>query len=304
PAIDTLFVPPRRNRADGRRRRPGASGSGHSGGPQHRALDLAVNHRQGRRYHYGVDVFRADRRCPRPLASPLRGNRHRLASAGAAGRWPSAGRTCRSYCSGVGLGSDAWRGSFPRHGTAIPCPRPNSRHRHDAGRSGPTPFLRLLSQLRLPQALRDRRTHRRRGRAVIRPDRVAGLAAAGPSRSYRSVHAATAGIRRPPPIAANRPAQALQWIDRIIAGLVLLAVITTFTISSAMLTNWKIHYVTTGGGFYEKFHPAAYFSFLAFGLLLIRNNDPIGEINRILSDAKLVLVYLFCWFCLLSQQLV
>jgi hypothetical protein len=139
---------------------------------------------------------------------------------------------------------------------------------------------------------------------VIRPDRVAGLAAAGPSRSYRSVHAATAGIRRPPPIAANRPAQALRWIDRIVAGLVLLAVITTFTISSAMLTNWKIHYVTTGGGFYEKFHPATYFSFLAFGLLLIRNNDPIGEINRILSDAKLVLVYLFCWFCLLSQQLV
>ncbi len=112
------------------------------------------------------------------------------------------------------------------------------------------------------------------------PDTLAGLATAAPPRSYRSIHPATAAIRRPSPIAGNRPAETMRWIDRIIAGLVLLAVITTFTISSAMLTNWKIHYVTTGGGFYEKFHPATYFSFLAFGLLLIRNNDPIGEINR------------------------
>jgi hypothetical protein len=129
------------------------------------------------------------------------------------------------------------------------------------------------------------------------------LAATATPRSYRSIHPAAAGIRRPPPIAGNQPGEATQWIDRAIAGLVLLAVITTLTISSAMLTTWKIHYVTTGGNFYEKFHPATYFCFLAFGLLLIRNSDPIGEINRLFSDAKLVLVYLFCWLCLLVQQL-
>jgi hypothetical protein len=42
-------------------------------------------------------------------------------------------------------------------------------------------------------------------------------------------------------MAGNQPAEALRWIDWTIAGLVLLAVITTFTISSAMLTTWKIH---------------------------------------------------------------
>jgi len=93
-------------------------------------------------------------------------------------------------------------------------------------------------------------------------------------------------------------------IDMIIASLMVLAVITTFTMSSAMLTEWKIHYLTTGGNFYEKIHPATYLTFLAFCLLLIRNSDPIGEINRIFSGAKIVLIYLFCWLCLLVQMLV
>lgn len=75
---------------------------------------------------------------------------------------------------------------------------------------------------------------------MITPDTLAGLVDAAPPRSYRSIHPAVAGIRRPPPIAGNKPAETMRWIDRIIAGLVLLAVITTFTISSAMLTNWKI----------------------------------------------------------------
>src|ERR1700737_3051983 len=113
-----------------------------------------------------------------------------------------------------------------------------------------------------------------------------------------------AAIPRPPHARSDKPVEALQLIDRIIAGLMVLAVIATFTISPAMLTTWKIHYLTTGGNFYEKFHPATYLAFLAFYLLLIRNNDPIGEINRIFSEAKLVLVYLFCWLALLIQMLV
>src|SRR6266851_6393303 len=113
-----------------------------------------------------------------------------------------------------------------------------------------------------------------------------------------------AGARRPPQIPGSKPAEALQLIDMIIAGLMVLAVITTFTISAAMLTNWKVHYLTTGGNFYEKFHPATYFAFLAFFLLLVRNGDPIGQINQMFSEARLVLVYLFCWLALLVQMLV
>src|SRR3982075_4549374 len=136
------------------------------------------------------------------------------------------------------------------------------------------------------------------------PDPVAESGAAAPLRSYRGTHPAMAAIRPPPHARSDRPVEALQLIDMIIAGLMVLAVITTFTVSPAMLTNWKIHYLTTGGNFYEKFHPATYFAFLAFCMLLIRNNDPIGEINRIFSEARLILVYLCCWLPLLVQMLV
>src|SRR4030081_1059414 len=136
------------------------------------------------------------------------------------------------------------------------------------------------------------------------PDPVAESGAAAPLRSYRGTHPAMAAIRRPPHARSDRPVEALQLIDIIIAGLLVLDVITTFTISPAMLTNWNIHNLTTAGNFYEKFHPATYFAFLAFCLLLIRNNDPIGEINRIFSEAKLVLYYLFLWLALLVQMLV
>jgi hypothetical protein len=139
---------------------------------------------------------------------------------------------------------------------------------------------------------------------VTPPEPVVESGAAAPLTPYRGTHPATAAIRRPPHARSDRPVEALQLIDMIIAGLLVLALITTFTISPAMLTNWKIHYLTTGGNFYEKFHPATYFAFLAFCLLLIRDNDPIGEINRMLSEAKLILVYLCCWLALLVQMLV
>lgn len=136
------------------------------------------------------------------------------------------------------------------------------------------------------------------------PEPLVQSGAAAPLKSYRGIHPARAAIRRPPHARSNRPVETRQLIDRIIAGLTALAVIATFTISAAMLTNWKVHYLTTGGNFYEKFHPATYFIFLAFFLLLVRNGDPIGEINRMFSQAKLILVYLFCWLALLVQMLV
>jgi hypothetical protein len=134
---------------------------------------------------------------------------------------------------------------------------------------------------------------------------IVGSGGTAPLRSWRGAYPAVAGSGRPSHVVpGSKPAEALRLIDMIIAALMVLALITTFTISSAMLTNWKIHYATTGGNFYEKLHPATYFAFLAFCLLLIRHGDPIGEINRIFSEAKLVLVYLFCWLCLLIQMLV
>ena len=78
-----------------------------------------------------------------------------------------------------------------------------------------------------------------------------------------------------------------RFIEWLATGLMLLAVVATFAISSAMLTNWKIHYVTAGGNFYEKLHPTTYFAFLAFALLLMRSHGPVGEINRMFSEAKL-----------------
>ena len=126
-------------------------------------------------------------------------------------------------------------------------------------------------------------------------------AAAVPPKPYRDTHRDPA---RAGTIPGSRPAEGARLIDWVIAGLVLLATILAFTISAAMLTSWRIHYVTTGGNFYEKLHPATYFALLALGLLLARNGDPIGEINRMFSEAKLVLLYLLSWFALLAQMLV
>ena len=102
---------------------------------------------------------------------------------------------------------------------------------------------------------------------------------------------------------AARPAALVQLIDATIAGLVLLAVVAIFTISSSLLTSWKIHYITSGGGFYEKLHPATYFMLAALLLLTIRNGDPVGDLGRMFSEARLLLFYLVCWAWLLVQMI-
>src|SRR5215471_7923465 len=124
---------------------------------------------------------------------------------------------------------------------------------------------------------------------MVRPPSAAGRAMA-PARPSRA--------------AQEKPAALMRLIDVAITGLVLLAVVSIFTISSAMLTNWKIHYLTAGGNFYEKLHPATYLALFAFCLLLIRNADPVGDIVRMFSGAPLLLFYLLCWFWLLVQMLV
>ncbi len=112
---------------------------------------------------------------------------------------------------------------------------------------------------------------------------------------------ATVATGRAPGMTA-KPAPLIQLIDAAVAGFVLLAVASIFTMSAGMLTHWKIHYMTTGGNFYEKLHPATYFAVLAFGLLAIRNGDPVGETAGMFSRARLLVFYLLCWVCLLIQM--
>ena len=89
-----------------------------------------------------------------------------------------------------------------------------------------------------------------------------------------------------------------------ISVLLTMTVVMLLGLSASILTNWKIHYLTAGGFFLEKLHPATYLTCLAFALLLIRGSDPIGQINRIFSDSKLILIYLLCWSYLAVQMFV
>lgn len=116
-------------------------------------------------------------------------------------------------------------------------------------------------------------------------------------------HPAPRTFRQPPP-AYRASTHAGFSVDWLIVGSMLLAVILTLTLSSTMLTNWKIHYLTNGGGFYEKLHPTTYFTCLAFLLLLIRDGDPVGEINRMFSESKLLIGYMLCWAFLFVQVLI
>ena len=108
-----------------------------------------------------------------------------------------------------------------------------------------------------------------------------------------------------PPLAPRASASST-WLslDGMISVLLTLAVVMLLGLSSSILTNWKIHYLTAGGNPIEKLHPATYFACLAFALLLLRRNDPIGQINRIFSESKLVLIYLLCWAYLAVQMFV
>jgi hypothetical protein len=109
---------------------------------------------------------------------------------------------------------------------------------------------------------------------------------------------------RPPSYAQVRTRTADRYVEWMATAVMLLAVIAMFTISSAVLTNWKIHYLTPGGNFYEKLHPTTYLTFLGFFLLLVRSTGPVGALDRMFSESKLLLAYLLCWLALLVQMFV
>lgn len=93
-------------------------------------------------------------------------------------------------------------------------------------------------------------------------------------------------------------------LDGMIVALMTLSVASMLALSSGMLTHWNIHYLTSGGNFYEKLHPATYLAALAFGLMLFRDGDPIGRTNRLFAENKLIVVYLLCWSFLAAQMVV
>jgi hypothetical protein len=92
-------------------------------------------------------------------------------------------------------------------------------------------------------------------------------------------------------------------IDSIAAGLTSVALVLLGTISPELMKVLHIHYISAGGAFFEKLHPATYLTCLALLLLMLRGRGVIGEIDRMISNSKLLLVYLFACALLLIQCL-
>ena len=84
-------------------------------------------------------------------------------------------------------------------------------------------------------------------------------------------------------------------------GLMLLAIVALLCLSSSMLTNMKVHYVTSGGIFLEKVHLASYCVFAAFFLCLIRHGKPVEGLLSSLAGARLTIVLFLCWIALFFQ---
>jgi hypothetical protein len=95
--------------------------------------------------------------------------------------------------------------------------------------------------------------------------------------------------------------QAGDLIGWAVAALTALAVVGVGAVSPELLALFKVHYISSGGNFLEKIHPATYLAIAAFLLLLLRRGDPVGEFARIVSDAKLMLVFLYTCGLLLFQ---
>jgi hypothetical protein len=102
----------------------------------------------------------------------------------------------------------------------------------------------------------------------------------------------------------RRRSQAGVSLEGAVVGLTVAALVALGTLSPELLDAWHIHYISAGGAFYEKLHPATYLACAAFLLLLFRGGDAIGEIDRIVSDSKLLLVYFFACALLAFQCIV
>lgn len=122
-----------------------------------------------------------------------------------------------------------------------------------------------------------------------------------PARAVALHHPARLRAHRP---VSDTSATVAGLIDAAIVGLMLLAIIALLGLSSSMLTNLKVHYVTSGGIFLEKVHVASYCVFLAFALCLIRHGNPINGLLSSLAGARLTFVLFLCWIALFFQIVV
>jgi O-antigen ligase len=103
---------------------------------------------------------------------------------------------------------------------------------------------------------------------------------------------------RPPRAQANL---SIEWA---VIGMTAMAILAIGTISPPLLTALHVNYAATGGNILEKMHPATYFAFLAFALLLLRGGDPIGELSRIVGSTRLLLIYFFSCVLIVFQSVV
>jgi O-antigen ligase len=103
---------------------------------------------------------------------------------------------------------------------------------------------------------------------------------------------------RPP---RTRDGMSIEWA---VIGMTAMAILAIGTISPPLLTMLHVNYASTGGNILEKMHPATYFAFLAFALLLLRGGDPIGELNRVVGSTKILLIYFFACVLIVFQSVV
>jgi hypothetical protein len=93
-------------------------------------------------------------------------------------------------------------------------------------------------------------------------------------------------------------------MDWAIVLLVLLAIVLMNAVPHTLLDHMKIHYVTSGGSPLEKFHPASYLFVLALCLTLLRDGAPVREVDRMIADAPLILLYAFSIALVVIQSIV
>jgi hypothetical protein len=104
--------------------------------------------------------------------------------------------------------------------------------------------------------------------------------------------------------ACPAPHTASAAVERCAVAFTAMAVLSLGLVSPEFLDFLGFHYISSGGSGFEKLHPATYLAVAAFMLLLTRRADPVGEVDRLVSNAKLLLVYLFACALLTFQCLV
>jgi hypothetical protein len=93
-------------------------------------------------------------------------------------------------------------------------------------------------------------------------------------------------------------------VERCAVAFTTMAVLALGLVSPELLDFLGVHYISAGGSGFEKLHPATYLAIAAFMLLLVRRADPVGEVDRLVSHSKLLLVYLFACALLTFQCVV